>query len=67
MRKEIKLYVTSVIKMTMAELRDYAERVASRAEDLEADEFIDKIKKGDRICMSYPDETFTSYEIIKEN
>lgn len=63
----MKLYVTSVIKMDKPELREYAARVADRAEGLDVDEFLDKIYKGERICIRYPDDTVTTYEQVKEN
>lgn len=63
----MKLLVCSTLNMDEADLRWYAERNAERAKDLPPAEFVEKIKKGERIVIEYKDGTITSYEQIAEN
>lgn len=66
MSEEIKLLVISTLKMDKVDLRYYAKCCCSRTEDMEVDEFLDKIYNGERMCVEFPDGTVTTYEIIKE-
>lgn len=62
----VKLLVMSTLEMDKADLRYYAHRVAQRAEGLSENEFLDKVYKGERVCIKFPDETVTTYELIEE-
>lgn len=63
----MKLIVTSTLTMDESDLRWYAERNAQRVEQLSSEEFIEKIKAGERVIVKFPDGTFTSYEMIADN
>ena len=63
----VKLFVMSTLEMDKADLRYYAHRVSQRAEGLSENEFLNKIYKGERVCIKFPDETVTTYELIEEN
>lgn len=62
----VKLLVMSTLEMEKDELRWYAHRVSQRADGLTETEFLDKVYKGERICVKFPDGTVTTYELIEE-
>lgn len=62
----IKLLVTSTLIMSEEDLWWYAARNSERAKNLKPEEFIRKIKSGERIVVKFPDETITSYELIEQ-
>lgn len=62
----INLLVMSNIKMSEDDLYRYAESLSNRTHGLLPSEFIEKIKKGERVVVQYPDGTITSYELIVE-
>lgn len=63
----VKLLVISTLEMEKDELRWYAHRVSQRTDGLTEAEFLDKVYKGERVCIKFPDETVTTYELIEEN
>lgn len=63
----MKLFVQSTVIITDNELLKYAERVSERIEGIKPAEFVKKIQNGERVCVKYPDETITTYEMIIEN
>ena len=63
----MKLLVQSTLSITDKELLDYAEKVSERIEGIKPAEFVKKIQNGERVCVKYPDETITTYEMIVEN
>lgn len=63
----MKLLVCSTLNMDDADFRYYAERNAERCKNLPPEEFIEKIKNGERVIIKYPDGTTTSYEMVADN
>lgn len=63
----IKLLVVSTLNMSESDLKWYASKVPERAEDITPEKFIEDLKKGCKVCINYPDGTFTTYEIMGDN
>lgn len=61
-----KLLVISILDMTDQQLKDYAEAVPNRVQDITAEKFLQDLAKGEQINVKYPDESTTTYQIIKE-
>lgn len=63
----VKLLVVSTLKMSESDLKWYASRIPERAKDISPEKFIEDLKKGNRVCIEYPDGTTTTYEIMGDN
>ena len=62
----INLLVMSNLKMSEEELHRYAESLSMRTQSLLPEEFVEKIKRGERVVVQYPDGAITSYELVVE-